>query len=92
MEWIRLLLELLAGICGVFLIVSMLYQIAVGFFGFGKSDKGYADHDPQSRFTIFILSPTTAPTERRKRREAWAPGSSKRGRNRRMPRRESPSP
>ena len=54
MEWIRLLLELLAGICGVFLIVSMLYQIAVGFFGFGKSDKGYADHDPQSRFLVLV--------------------------------------
>ena len=54
MDAIRVLLETLSGICGFVLMFNMLYQIVVGFFGFGKAKKDYKDHDPQSRFLVLV--------------------------------------
>ena len=48
------LMEVLAGACGAFLIFSLLYQIIIGFFGFRKTKKDYADHEPQSRFLVLV--------------------------------------
>ena len=54
LNWARLLLETLAGACGVFMTFTLLYQIVIGFWGFGKAKKDYADHDPQMRFLALI--------------------------------------
>ena len=53
-DYFRILLEALAGISGVLLTFSMLYQIVIGFRGFRKTGKDYADHDPQARFLILV--------------------------------------
>ena len=54
MELIRIFLETIAAICGFFLTFIMVYQIVIGFFGFGKAKKDYQDHDPQSRFLVLV--------------------------------------
>ena len=38
----------------MFLMLTMVYQIVQGLFGFGKKTKDYADHDPESRFLVLI--------------------------------------
>ena len=53
-EFIRILLETLAGVCSFFLTFIMVYQIVIGFFGFKKAKKDYADHDPESRFLVLV--------------------------------------
>ena len=54
MKAIILLLEALAGICGGFMILSMVYQIGIGLFGFRRTKKDYRDLDPQSRFLVLV--------------------------------------
>ena len=54
MTLIRILLETMVGICTAFLTFIMIYQIVVGFFGFKKAKKDYADHDPESRFLVLV--------------------------------------
>ena len=44
----------MVGICTAFLTFIMIYQIVVGFFGFKKAKKDYADHDPESRFLVLV--------------------------------------
>ena len=39
MDIIRTLLEVLVWICGAFLTFAMVYQIVIGFWGFGKAEK-----------------------------------------------------
>ena len=39
MNYLKMVLEALAGVCGVFLTFSLLYQIIIGFWGFGKAKK-----------------------------------------------------
>ena len=51
---IRVILEIIAGICGFYLTFIMVYNTVLGFFGFKKAKKDYADHDPESRFLILI--------------------------------------
>ena len=53
-EFIRILLETLAGVCSFFLTFIMVYQIVIGFFGFKKAKKDYKDHDPESRFLVLV--------------------------------------
>ena len=54
LELLRVFLETIAGICGFYLTFIMVYQIVIGFFGFGKAKKDYKDHDPQSRFLVLV--------------------------------------
>ena len=54
MDYLKMLLELLAGICGVFMAFCLFYQIIIGFWGFGKAEKDYQDHDPQMRFLVLV--------------------------------------
>ena len=54
MNYLKMVLEMLAGVCGVFLTFSLLYQIIIGFWGFGKAEKDYKDHDPQMRFLVLV--------------------------------------
>lgn len=54
MDIIRTLLEVLVWICGAFLTFAMVYQIIIGFWGFGKAEKDYKDHDPEMRFLVLV--------------------------------------
>lgn len=54
MNYLKMVLETLAGVCGVFLTFSLFYQIIIGFWGFGKAEKDYKDHDPQMRFLVLV--------------------------------------
>lgn len=54
MEIIRTLLEVLIWICGAFLTFNMIYQLVIGFWGFGKAEKDYKDHDPEMRFLVLV--------------------------------------
>ena len=54
MDIIRTLLEVLVWICGAFLTFAMVYQIVIGFWGFGKAEKDYKDHDPEMRFLVLV--------------------------------------
>ena len=54
LNWFRIILETIAGICSFFLTFIMVYQIVIGFFGFGKAKKDYRDHDPKSRFLVLV--------------------------------------
>ena len=53
-EFIRILLETLAGVCSFFLTFIMVYQIVIGFFGFRQAKNDYKDHDPESRFLVLV--------------------------------------
>ena len=54
MTFIRILLQTMAALCSFYLTFIMVYQIVIGFFGFGKAKKDYKDHDPQSRFLVLV--------------------------------------
>ena len=54
MDFIRTLLEVLIWICGAFLTFNMIYQLVIGFWGFGKAKKDYKDHDPEMRFLVLV--------------------------------------
>ena len=54
MNYLKMVLEMLAGVCGTFLAFSLFYQIIIGFWGFGKAEKDYKDHDPQMRFLVLV--------------------------------------
>lgn len=54
MDFIRTLLEVLIWICGAFLTFNMVYQLVIGFWGFGKAKKDYKDHDPEMRFLVLV--------------------------------------
>ena len=54
MEYVKSVLEVLSWGCGAFLTFSLLYQIAIGFWGFGKAKKDYRDHDPEMRFLVLV--------------------------------------
>ncbi len=53
-DLIRIILEIATGFTGAFLTFLMIYQIVIGFFGFGKKKKDYQDHDPESRFLVLV--------------------------------------
>ncbi len=39
LSMLRTVLEIIAGICGLYLTFVMVYQIVIGVFGFGKAEK-----------------------------------------------------
>ena len=54
MAVLKMILEGIAGIAGLFLMGMMLYQMFLSVFGFGRKTRDYADHDPESRFLVLI--------------------------------------
>jgi cellulose synthase/poly-beta-1,6-N-acetylglucosamine synthase-like glycosyltransferase len=52
--FLKTVLEVIAGVSGVLLMSSMIYQMIIGLFGFKKQTRDYADHDPESRFLVLI--------------------------------------
>ena len=37
------------GIMSAWLVLMLLYQLCISFFGFKRNTKNYQDHDPQMR-------------------------------------------
>ena len=54
MSLLRTILQLIVGVSGFILTALMVYQLVLGFFGFGKRTKDYKDHDPESRFLALV--------------------------------------
>ncbi len=54
MDLLKMFLETIAVTAGLLLMISFVYQIVIGLFGFGKQTKDYVDHDPESRFLVLI--------------------------------------
>ena len=54
MEVIKAILEAAGGLTGLFLLFVLIYQLAVGIFGFRKKTKDYADHEPEARFLALV--------------------------------------
>lgn len=54
MDCIRLILQILCGLCAAWLLIMLVYQLYLTVFGFRKATKDYADHDPESRFLILV--------------------------------------
>ena len=47
-------IEGLMAVLSAWLVVLMLWQIVVSFFGFSKNTKNYKDHDPKLRFLVLV--------------------------------------
>ena len=54
MEMLGTVLKTVSEAAGLLLLLSILYQLVIGLFGFGKYKKDYQDHDPESRFLVLI--------------------------------------
>lgn len=54
MEMLGTVLKTVSEAAGLLLLISILYQLVIGLFGFGKYKKDYRDHDPGSRFLVLI--------------------------------------
>ncbi len=52
--FVTMLLQTVGAICAVCLAVMMIYQLVLSFFGFGRKEKDYQDHDPESRFLVLV--------------------------------------
>ena len=42
------------GIMSAWLVLMLLYQLCISFFGFKRNTKNYQDHDPQMRFLVLV--------------------------------------
>lgn len=51
---LKTILQIIGGFTGLYLAGMMIYQLILGFFGFGKRTKDYEDHDPESRFLVLV--------------------------------------
>ena len=54
MIYLKVILQALTTITGGILALMMIYQLVISLFGFGRSVKDYADHDPESRFLVLV--------------------------------------
>lgn len=54
MYYLKLVLELLCALCGLWLGIMLVYQLYLTVFGFKKATKDYGDHDPRSRFLVLV--------------------------------------
>lgn len=54
METLLKVIEAVMTVLSGWLVVLMLWQIFVSFFGFSKNTKNYKDHDPQLRFLVLV--------------------------------------
>ncbi|MBP3645295.1 MAG: glycosyltransferase family 2 protein [Clostridia bacterium] len=54
MEIFAALVEGLMGVMSVWLIVLLLWQVLISFFGFSRKTKNYQDHEPEKRFLVLV--------------------------------------
>ena len=54
MEIFAAFIEGLMGVLSAWLILLLLWQVFVSFFGFSRKTKTYQDHDPQMRFLVLV--------------------------------------
>ena len=52
--FLKSVLQAVAGISAAWLGLMMVYQMVLSLFGFGKKEKDYQDHDPESRFLVLV--------------------------------------
>lgn len=54
MEIIAWLIQALMAVMSVWLLILLVWQLFVSFFGFKRNTKTYQDHDPQLRFLVLV--------------------------------------
>lgn len=54
MQALQGILSIIMTLCSVWMTFMMVYQLYLTLFGFKKTAKDYADHDPQSRFLVLV--------------------------------------
>ena len=54
MEIVAAVIEAVMGIMSAWLVLMLLYQLCISFFGFKRNTKNYQDHDPQMRFLVLV--------------------------------------
>lgn len=54
MQIVTTILQILMGVMSAWLMVLIVYQIVISFFGFGKKTKQYKDHPPETRFLVLV--------------------------------------
>ena len=54
MEIVAAVIEAVMGVMSAWLVVMLLYQLCISFFGFKRNTKNYQDHDPQMRFLVLV--------------------------------------
>ena len=54
MEIIAAVIEAVMGVMSAWLVLMLLYQLCISFFGFKRNTKNYQDHDPQMRFLVLV--------------------------------------
>ena len=42
------------SIMSIWLVLMLVYQLCISFFGFKRNTKNYQDHDPQMRFLVLV--------------------------------------
>lgn len=47
-------LSIIMTLCSIWMTIMMVYQLYLTVFGFRKTKKDYADHEPQSRFLVLV--------------------------------------
>ena len=54
MEIITAVIEGLMAVMSVWLVLMLIYQLFISFFGFKRNTKDYEDHDPEMRFLVLV--------------------------------------
>ena len=54
MEIITAVIEAVMSIMSIWLVLMLVYQLCISFFGFKRNTKNYQDHDPQMRFLVLV--------------------------------------
>ena len=54
METVGAILQGISAVLGGWLMIQLVYQLFLTFFGFTRKTKDYQDHDPQSRFLVLV--------------------------------------
>lgn len=54
MQIVVTILQILMAIMSTCLMVLLVYQLVISFFGYGRNTKTYQDHDPKTRFLVLV--------------------------------------
>lgn len=54
MQVLKVVLESLSLVFSMWMMLMLLYQLGLSFFGFKKDTKDYQDHEPESRFLVLV--------------------------------------
>ena len=54
MEIFAAFIEILMGVMSDWLVLMLVWQLVISFFGYKRNTKDYQDHDPQMRFLVLV--------------------------------------